>query len=153
LLGLIHPGWFGGKARTELNAVRLGDLEILTVPGELYPEIVDGGVESPAGADYPGAPVEVPALRTAMRGRLNLVFGLANDEIGYIIPRTQWDTRAPYTYGRDKVLYGEVNSGGPAVAPVLHREALHLLERLHALNGTNDAAVAVGPGWPSGPER
>jgi hypothetical protein len=135
MLGLIHPGWFGGTARTEINALRIGDLEILAIPGEIYPEIVDGGVESPDGADHPGPPLEVPPLRSRMRGGVNLVFNLANDEIGYIIPRTQWDTKPPYTYGQSRAPYGEVNSGGAGVAGVIHSEGLAALRRLHDLLG------------------
>lgn len=133
MLGLIHPGWFWGKARSEVNVIRIGDVEILTCPGELYPEIAEGGIENPEGADYPIAPVEVPPLRSQMGGRMNLIIGLANDEIGYIIPKSQWDTRPPYAYGKtDKPQYGEENSGGPDVAPTYHREALALLERMRA---------------------
>lgn len=135
MLGLIHPGWFGGKARSEVGALRIGGLEILSIPGEIYPEIVDGGVEAPEGGDFGGAPREVPPLRSRMRGTVNLVANLANDEIGYIVPYTQWDTRAPYTYGRKDAPYGEVNSGGPSVAGVVHAESLKALERLHELLG------------------
>ena len=70
-----------------------------------------------------------------MHGKVNMVFNLANDEIGYIIPHTQWDTDPPYTYGEDDAPYGEVNSGGSQVAPVLHRECIRVLERLHGLGG------------------
>lgn len=134
MLGLVHPGWFWGKARTEVNAVRIGDLEILTIPGELYPEIAEGGIESPEGADYPGDPVEVPPLRKEMRGKVNMIFNLANDEIGYIIPKTQWDTKPPYAYGRtDDPQYGEENSGGSDVAAAIHRESLAVLGRLHEI--------------------
>ena len=132
MLGLIHPGWYDGKARTEVDALRLGDIEILAIPGEIYPEIVDGGVEAPDGGDFAGPPVEVPPLRSQMKGTVNMVFNLANDEIGYIIPRTQWDTDPPFTYGRDKAPYGEENSGGSQVGSTLHRECLETLRQLHA---------------------
>jgi hypothetical protein len=137
MLGLIHPGWYDGKAKTEVNALRIGDIEVLAIPGEVYPEIVDGGVESPAGADFPGPPTEVPPLRVEMRGKVNMVFNLANDEIGYILPRTQWDTQAPFTYGRDKAPYGEVNSGGSQVGPTLHLHCLKALRKLHAASGSS----------------
>lgn len=137
MLGLIHPGWYGGKARTEVNAVRLGDLEILTVPGELYPEIAEGGIESPEGADFAIEPVEVPPLRQVMQGKVKMVFGLANDEIGYIIPKSQWDVEKPYAYGEtDEPQYGEENSGGPEVAPIIHKEAMGVLVRLHDALGS-----------------
>lgn len=140
MLGLIHPGWFDGKARTEVDALRIGDIEILTIPGEIYPEIVDGGIEAPDGGDFPGPPLEIPPLRPAMRGKLNLVFNLANDEVGYIIPKTQWDTRPPFTYGRSSAPYGEENSGGPDVARVIHAEAIKSLHQLHSLLDETDQA-------------
>jgi len=131
-LGLVHPGWYWGKARTELDVVRVGDLEILTIPGEMYPEIAEGGIESPEGADYPSPPIEVPPLRSLMKGKLNMMIGLANDELGYIIPKSQWDTKRPYAYGpADHPQYGEVNSPGPDIAPVIHHEAVALLSRFH----------------------
>jgi hypothetical protein len=132
-LGLAHPGWYWGKGKTEINAIRIGDIEMLTIPGEIYPEIGDGGIESPEGADYPNAPAEIPPLRSKMKGKLNMIIGLANDEIGYIIPKRQWDVKPPYAYGRtNKPQYGEENSPGPDVAPAIHREALALLERFHS---------------------
>jgi hypothetical protein len=133
MLGMIHPGWYDGAAKSEVSALRVGGLEILTLPGEVYPEIVDGGVESPPGADRPGPPVEVPPLRPEMRGAVNMVFNLANDEIGYVIPRTEWDEYAPWAYGQSRAPYGEINSTGPDSAAVVHREALDVIRRLHAI--------------------
>jgi hypothetical protein len=113
--------------------IRIGDLEILTMPGEMYPEIADGGIESPDGADYPSAPIEVPPLRSQMKGKLNMMVGLANDELGYIIPKSQWDAKRPYAYGRtDRPQYGEENSPGPDVAPAIHHEAIALLNQFHS---------------------
>lgn len=140
-LGLIHPGYYWGKARTEVDVVRVGEVEMLTCPGELYPEIGDGGITSPPGGDLPGEPVEVPPLREVMGGKVRMVLGLANDEIGYIIPRTQWDTEPPYAYGRtDKPQYGEENSPGPDVAGAYHAAAVDLLNRFHAAWGADGAS-------------
>ena len=129
--GLIHPGWYWGKGRTEVHAIQIGDLAILTSPGELYPEIAEGGVECPDGADFPGEIVETPPLRQVLRGKVNMMFNLANDEIGYMLPKTQWDVQAPYAYGREKSQYGEENSGGPLVGATYHRAALALLQDLY----------------------
>lgn len=132
-LGLIHPGvfWTDGSlsSRSEVDVVRIGDLEIATVPGELYPEIADGGVEAKPGRDFDIQPVEVPPLRKEMKGKVNMIFGLANDEVGYIIPKSQWDVEPPFVYDNDSQ-YGEENSAGPDVAPVIHRELLALLHRM-----------------------
>lgn len=134
MTGLIHPGIFWPfNARSEINVVRIGEVKILTVPGELYPEIGDGGIENPPGADfYPLDPVETPPLRKEiMHGKMRMVFGLANDEIGYIIPKSQWDAEPPYAYTPEGQ-YGEQNSLTPELAPLIHRECKALLDRLHA---------------------
>jgi hypothetical protein len=133
VLGLVHPGVYwaqGGIAsRSEVDVARVGDLEMATVPGELYPEIADGGVEAKTGRDFEIDPVEVPPLRKEMNGKVNMILGLANDEIGYIIPKSQWDAKPPFVYN-DKDQYGEENSGGPDVAPTVHHELLALIKRM-----------------------
>jgi hypothetical protein len=90
------------------------------VPGEIYPELVVGGIQTPQdpGADVQGAPPERP-LRPMMRGRFRPVLGLCNDELGYIIPRSEWDEAPPYAYGRSGPQYGEINSTGPMAAPTV----------------------------------
>jgi len=77
-------------------------------------------VENLPGADFPGPPAEVPPWRELLPGRVKFVLGLANDEVGYIIPRTQWDRQPPHVRGKAKPEYGEVNSLGPETAPLLH---------------------------------
>lgn len=62
-----------GRVRTEMNALWIGDAQLITVPGELLPEI---------GFD----------IRSHMTGRVRLIVGLANDELGYLIP--SYDFRA-----------------------------------------------------------
>ncbi len=130
-LGILNRGTAGWmKMRSELAVVKIGPLSIVTVPGEIYPEIVNGGVESPEGADFGIAPVEVPPIREMMPGKYKFIIGLANDEIGYIIPKSQWDVKAPFAYGRDKAQYGEVNSLGPETAPILHKNIKEMLTEL-----------------------
>jgi hypothetical protein len=140
-LGVVHPGVFNGKARSEINALRIGEIEIVTTPGEIYPEIVFGGVENPEGADFKIAPVEVPAFFDVMKGTLKMNFNLGNDEIGYIVPKSQWDQKPPYTYGRDSAPYGEIYTGNPEIAPDIHRFTLDMLSRLH-----NTLETAPQPG-------
>jgi hypothetical protein len=115
--------------QTEIAWLRLGELDIAAIPGEIYPELVLGKVQDPAdpAADYADAPME-PALYKQLRGPYRMLIGLANDEIGYIIPKRQWDEKAPYCYGRRKAQYGEVNSLGPDTAP-LHCQAFKDLLR------------------------
>jgi len=53
---------------------------------------------------------------------------------GYIVPRSQWDAAAPYTYGREDSPYGEVNSLGPETVPLLHGQIKSLLTELNHNN-------------------
>jgi len=65
-----------------------------------------------------------------MTGKYKFVIGLGSDEIGYIIPKSAWDEKAPYTYGREESPYGEENSLGPETAPILHRNLKEMLDEL-----------------------
>lgn len=111
-----------GKAAlaSEVNYVSLGDLDIVGIPGELYPELLFDRYQEPVdpAADFPDAPLE-PAIVRQLPGRKLFYIGLANDEVGYIIPKRQWDWKPPYTYGSKDRHYGEVNSVGSEVAPIL----------------------------------
>ncbi|SFU61706.1 3',5'-cyclic AMP phosphodiesterase CpdA [Porphyromonadaceae bacterium KHP3R9] len=120
-------GWM--KKRTEVAVWSIGPASFITFPGELYPEILNGGVEALPGRDFPVEALEVPPLRELMPGSFRFGIGLVNDEIGYIIPKSQWDVKEPYVY-RDKPYYGEENSLGPETAPLLYRELRQLLEEL-----------------------
>jgi hypothetical protein len=106
--------------RTEVGWLQLGELSVALIPGEIYPELVLDKVQDPpdAGADFPDAAIE-PAIYKRMPGPHRMLIGLANDEIGYIIPKRQWDEKPPFCYGRKQAQYGEVNSVGPDAAPVL----------------------------------
>jgi hypothetical protein len=114
--------------KTEVGWLRLGDLEAAAIPGEIYPELVLDKVQDPAdpAADFPDAPIE-PAIYKQMRGPHKMLIGLANDEVGYIIPKRQWDVKPPFCYGRTKAQYGEDNSVGPETAPILCRAFQELL--------------------------
>ena len=70
-------------------------------------------------------------IREMMTGRCKFIFGLANDEVGYIIPRSQWDVKDPYTYNREDSPYGEENSLGPETATILHSKLKEILDELN----------------------
>jgi hypothetical protein len=118
-----------GAIRTEVGHLKLGDLEVAIIPGEIYPELVLGKVQDPAdpGADFPDAPIE-PSIYGQLGGKYKMIVGLGNDEIGYIIPKRQWDEKAPFCYGRKKAQYGEENSVGPDAAPVLCKAFAELVK-------------------------
>jgi hypothetical protein len=118
-----------GYLRTEAALLTLGSISILAVPGEIYPEIIHGGVEQPPGADFAISPVETPPLLPQMPGQRKIVMGLMNDEIGYIIPQSEWDTEPPYLYGATEQLYGEINSCGPLTAPLVYKQLVELCQQ------------------------
>ena len=130
-IGIFKRGlssWW--KIRSEVAVWKMGPASFVHIPGELYPEILNGGVESPEGADFGIGPVEVPAIRSVMPGQFRFFNGMSNDMIGYIVPKSQWDEKPPFTYGRETRPYGEINSLGPETAPILHKQVLELLEDL-----------------------
>lgn len=88
-----------GRAISELFHLRLGDAELLTMPGELLPELSFELLEKMGG--YP-----------------RMIVGLCNDELGYIIPAEDFR----------KGGYEESMSVGPAAGPVVRRRALELLD-------------------------
>jgi hypothetical protein len=120
------------KTVTPVGLVRLRNgadtmLTIALIPGELYPELSVGGVERYSGADFPDAPIE-PAIKLSMNSPYRMLFGLAGDEIGYIIPKAEWDEKEPWLNGASKRWYGEVNSVGPDAAPLIVKTFLDLLK-------------------------
>lgn len=124
--------FFGRNAiATEVSYIRCGELHLIGIPGEIYPELIYGGVPDPAadGADFPDAPIEPTVVDMVPENR-TIIIGLANDEIGYIMPKRQWDQRVPYAYQRRSSQYGEINSCGPDTGPIV-------------MNGLRDAVLAM----------
>lgn len=116
----------GLALRSEMTYLELGALHLLLLPGELFPELAYGGYLS-AGESSSGLGAEAcpePLTKIADDRELRIV-GLANDEIGYILPPNDFllhpDT--PYfeptrdQYGRRH--YEETNSLGPRAAETI----------------------------------
>ena len=128
---------------TEVSLVEIGSVRLLALPGEIFPEFMvgyrtDGAAEPsiaaddsclPAVANAPGGPY----LRETLErdGRTLFVLGLANDEIGYIVPKYDFvlDTARPY-FEKTKCgsHYHETHSLGPDTGRVL----LEAIEELFA---------------------
>jgi hypothetical protein len=87
-----------GRIVTDMTYVRLGEAQFITLPGELLPEVSFEILEQMDG--YP-----------------RMLLGLANDQIGYIVP--------PYDFRDD--YYEETMSQGPATAPQVRDMALRML--------------------------
>ena len=120
------------QSRTTIYAINLGDAQIVTTPGELFPEIYYG-LENYRRNDCPaadtGAPLE-PRIRGAMTKKYRFMFGLCPDEFGYIVPahdfrREPIDLKNPQIKQspdacQDKGVpnhYHETNAASSALAP------------------------------------
>ena len=111
----------GSAVESEVAYLRLGELHVACIPGELYPELVYGKFQEPvgarrrlsrraAGADDRGAHArpEVAADRPGQR-RAGLHHSQA--AVGH--------GSRPMPMAKDGGQYGEINSCGPEVAPIL----------------------------------
>lgn len=112
--------------KTELNYFEIDSLKILMIPCELFPELAYGGYLS-EDESAEGLPPEInpePLIKIAEDENL-LIFGLANDELGYVLPPNDFmlNTDAPYLdraidrFGRRH--YEETNSMGPDTAAII----------------------------------
>lgn len=69
-------------------AITIGDAQVITAPGELFPEVFYG-VEKNRRRDCSEADTKRPAepgVRDRMTKKYKFVFGLCPDEFGYIVP-------------------------------------------------------------------
>lgn len=118
---------------TEVSLIKIGQIQVLFVPGELFPELALGGFftaeESATGKDY-----EHPTLFDMLGEGEKLIFGLANDEIGYIIPDNDFyvSEKKPYAFWavpkdrHGRAHYEETTCSGPFAAEMM-RDAVRQL--------------------------
>jgi hypothetical protein len=136
---------------TEMDLIDVGPIRMLSMPGELLPELAIGGYdgshtnigdytdpifdsEREFPPDFSKAPTG-PFLKERMAGEMNWIVGLGNDELGYIIPEYNFilDERVPYLMEASGH-YEETNSMGPKTAPLLDEWA----DRLISWNPTDE---------------
>jgi len=87
-----------GRVVTDMTYVQLGEIQIVTLPGEVLPEV-----------SY--------EILEAMQGFPRILVGLGNDQLGYIIP----------AYDFRKGVYEESMSVGPATAYSVRDMALRMV--------------------------
>lgn len=101
---LKYPHDAAGRTVTvRINLVNLGDAQILTIPGEALPNI----------GFY---------LKRKMTGRHNLLFGLTNDAMGYILTKVDYGSFPRYEYVSRTSL-------GEMTGEILIEQALKLVEQ------------------------
>ena len=76
---LKYPHREDRTIETQLNLLQIGDVQVLTIPGEALPNI----------GFY---------LKRKMTGQHNLLFGLTNDAFGYILTKEDFDSFERYKY-------------------------------------------------------
>ncbi len=129
------------EVQTEVSLVEVGPLRLLGVPGEWLPELVVGGYDG--AFTPPDAPIvdpdnvnppdldagpAGPYVADLLGGDPGWVLGLANDEIGYVIPPPFFEVGlVPYLIEADGDHYEETNSLGPDTATLLQDAVTELL--------------------------
>lgn len=77
--------------RSEMSLIRLGDLQILLLPGELFPALAYGGYrdKNHSAANRPASDNPEPLTEIAEDDKL-LIFGVTNDMTGYVVPPNEF---------------------------------------------------------------
>ncbi len=129
---------------SELGVIEIGPVRMLAVPGELLPELAIGGydgshVNAPGHAlvdpdnehppDLDAAP-GAPYLLDRLGGELSWIVGLANDEVGYVIPPYDFvlNEDVPWLLEAGGDHYEETNSLGGETATVIEDWTQALLD-------------------------
>ena len=111
----------GHGVETELCVMMLGDLAVTLLPGEIFPELVLGGEYGDANPDGVNPR---PLMEIARENGIEemILIGLCNDELGYIVPPSDFllNEKAPYIERtmdyKGENHYEETNSVGPECA-------------------------------------
>jgi len=90
-----------GQVESEVNLIKIGDLWLATVPGELLPKL--------------GLRLKAQLLDASRGAGVAGIIGLANDELGYILPVE--DFKYPWNPFKPGKHYEETNSIGKEIAP------------------------------------
>ncbi|MCL2495086.1 MAG: hypothetical protein FWE98_05455 [Oscillospiraceae bacterium] len=111
--------------KTEMNYMSIDGVNILMLPGELFPELAYGGYLEADVAAVGGPELNPKPLREIANDPDLIIFGLANDELGYIIPPNDFilDEKLPFleraTDHGGRRHYEETNSTGPNAAKII----------------------------------
>lgn len=129
-LGILNCKVKEGQSRTgylvcsEMSVIQLGTVTIALIPGEIFPELVYGG-QYGAAAKENDNPEPLKEIAASYGAEHLLILGLANDELGYIVPPSDFLVNKTNPY-LEKTMdlkgenhYEETNSAGPECADVI----------------------------------
>ena len=119
----------GVGLRSEIDYIKIGSLTILTLPGEIFPELVYPGHYFNAEESATNDPESVnPETLSEIAGDENIViFGVTNDMTGYIVAPNDFVLNISQPYLNtvrdrfDRNHYNETNSLGPNAAYALEK--------------------------------
>jgi hypothetical protein len=128
--------------QSEVTVVDAGPVRIVGMPAEMLPELAIGGYDgkysfgrpliTPGNDNAPDlskAP-KPPYLKDLVRAPVAMLVGLANDELGYVIPIYDFKTGGHKAlYPHPSGHYEETNSIGPSVTEILLNAAARLLRQ------------------------
>lgn len=113
----------GWALKTEMSYIKIGSKAMLLLPCELFPELAYGGyLSAEESANGTGGEVNPKPLCEIAGDEDLLIFGLANDELGYVLPPNDFLLNPDKPYidnARDRLgrkHYEETNSLGPGTA-------------------------------------
>ena len=125
---------------TEVSVLDIGPARLLGMPAEVFPELAIGGydgrysfgstVAAPDASEIilQDAP-KGPYLRELIKAPVPMIVGLANDELGYLVPGYDFKIRSSKTMlPRLPGHYEETNSIGPSATKILTAAAARLLK-------------------------
>ncbi len=124
--------------KSEVTYYEIGGKKILLLPCELFPELAFGGaLPAEESATGKGAEANPPLLCDIAGDKEILIFGLANDELGYVLPPNDFllDEKSPYLDdGRDKHNrrhYEETNSVSSKMANMIADSIQELIDAVN----------------------
>lgn len=136
----------GFVLKSEMTYIDIGGQKLLLLPCELFPELAYGGyLDSDASACGYGPEINPVPLTEIANDPAMLIFGLANDEVGYVIPKNDFLLHAekPYfeaacdRHGRRH--YEETNSLGAAAADTIAEVFSGLMQTVNAAKAKVEA--------------
>jgi hypothetical protein len=133
----------GTQIQTKIYLVRFGEAEILTVPGELFPEVFYG-VATHRRKDCPEADTgraPEPALRPLMTAKYRFIFGLSPDELGYLVPG--YDFHLP-TFNVTEGMKEAVDACGASGVPTHYHETNSASSQMAAAYACRAAELLTG---------
>ncbi|NLE13727.1 MAG: hypothetical protein GX628_08645 [Clostridiales bacterium] len=139
-----RDGKYGLSVETVVSLVRIGDLSLVMIPGEYFPELAygDTGPGIPNTSKIPNP----PPLKDYL-GEDFLIVGLSDDEIGYIVTPSDFLLHKDYPYIKNASEiyeirhYEETNSVGPDAAKHIADAVARLCERAGLWQPPTDDAL------------